>query len=231
MRVRSHPTSRKGAAVSTSPPLTRRRAQTRDKLIDAAIAVFGERGILAASVEEICERADFTRGAFYSNFGSMDDLVLALLKREGAAEMARAEQVINSITQAPDVGEKVSAETRIQMAVSALSRAQSDDRAKILVLRELRTYAVRNPQVRAGYLEFDGQCRREMAELVAGALGFVDLEFVLPAEQAIEIISSVFDHAIFESLLQQSKTESKADLDSSLDLLLPLLNAITRPIS
>ena len=48
--------------------VTARRAATRERLIDAAIDVFAEKGVLGASVEEICEDAGFTRGAFYSNF-------------------------------------------------------------------------------------------------------------------------------------------------------------------
>ena len=43
--------------------LTARRAATRDRLVDAAITVFAEKGVLGASVEEICETAGFTRGA------------------------------------------------------------------------------------------------------------------------------------------------------------------------
>ena len=37
-------------------------------MLEAAAAVFAERGFYGASVEEIAERAGYTRGAFYSNF-------------------------------------------------------------------------------------------------------------------------------------------------------------------
>ena len=46
----------------------------------AATSVFADRGIIGASVEEICEAAGFTRGAFYSNFADKDALVLALIR-------------------------------------------------------------------------------------------------------------------------------------------------------
>ena len=62
--------------------VTARRAATRDRLVEAALGVFAEKGVLGASVEEICEAAGFTRGAFYSNFASKDELCVAALQRQ-----------------------------------------------------------------------------------------------------------------------------------------------------
>src|SRR5947209_16443401 len=49
-------------------PYGDKRARTRERLIDAAAAVIPERGLEAASIEEICARAGLSRGAFYGNF-------------------------------------------------------------------------------------------------------------------------------------------------------------------
>jgi AcrR family transcriptional regulator len=54
-------------------------AETRARLLDAAEEVFLRRGLQAASVEEITAQAGFTRGAFYSNFKSKDELFIELL--------------------------------------------------------------------------------------------------------------------------------------------------------
>ena len=64
--------------TDTVAATTRRREATRQKLLDAAAQVFAEVGLDAASVEAICERAGFTRGAFYSNFETKDELFLEL---------------------------------------------------------------------------------------------------------------------------------------------------------
>jgi hypothetical protein len=58
----------------------RSRTATRARLLEGALEVFAERGFAGASVEDICDQAGFTRGAFYSNFGSKDELVLALFQ-------------------------------------------------------------------------------------------------------------------------------------------------------
>ena len=56
------------------------RDETRQRLFEAAAQVFEERGIGAASIEAISEAAGFTRGAFYSNFASKEELIIEMLE-------------------------------------------------------------------------------------------------------------------------------------------------------
>src|ERR1700757_3631427 len=56
------------------------RDETCDKLFEAAARVFEEQGIGGASIEGIAAAAGFTRGAFYSNFKSKDELIIAMLE-------------------------------------------------------------------------------------------------------------------------------------------------------
>jgi AcrR family transcriptional regulator len=56
------------------------RDETRERLFQAAATVFEERGIGSASIDAIAEAAGFTRGAFYSNFASKDELIVAMLE-------------------------------------------------------------------------------------------------------------------------------------------------------
>src|SRR5690606_27757295 len=58
------------------------REQTRQRLLDAAHALFVQQGFGATSVEHITLAAGYSRGAFYSNFDSKRTIFLALLKRE-----------------------------------------------------------------------------------------------------------------------------------------------------
>jgi AcrR family transcriptional regulator len=57
------------------------RRLTRERLIDAAAAVFAERGYRRAGVEEIAARAGYTIGALYSNFSGKEEVLLALLEQ------------------------------------------------------------------------------------------------------------------------------------------------------
>ena len=51
-----------------------RKAQTRAELIDAAARVFARRGYHGTTVDDVAEEAGFTKGAFYSNFESKEDV-------------------------------------------------------------------------------------------------------------------------------------------------------------
>jgi AcrR family transcriptional regulator len=55
------------------------RAETRQRLLDAAAKVFVKQGFQGASVEEICEQAGYSRGAFYSNFETKEQMFVELL--------------------------------------------------------------------------------------------------------------------------------------------------------
>jgi AcrR family transcriptional regulator len=59
---------------------TEQQARTRAALLDAGGRVFVERGFLGSSVEAIAAEAGFTRGAFYSNFRSKEELFAELLQ-------------------------------------------------------------------------------------------------------------------------------------------------------
>ncbi len=56
------------------------RDDTREKLFEAAARVFEDQGIGGASIEAIAAAAGFSRGAFYSNFASKDELIIAMLE-------------------------------------------------------------------------------------------------------------------------------------------------------
>src|ERR1700712_996288 len=58
------------------------REQTTQRLLDAAQKLIARKGLDAASVENIAAAAGYSRGAFYSNFSSKDDLFIELLRRD-----------------------------------------------------------------------------------------------------------------------------------------------------
>lgn len=75
-----------------------RRAETRQRLLDAAAELFAERGIEGASVDAIAERAERTSGAIYDHFGGKDGLLYALLEGwvDDVAAVISAELVVAS---------------------------------------------------------------------------------------------------------------------------------------
>ena len=65
-----------------------RKAQTRERLLDAAIVVIGDKGPDASSVEDFVAAADVSRGTFYNYFPTMEDLLRAVRRKLTDALMA-----------------------------------------------------------------------------------------------------------------------------------------------
>lgn len=59
----------------------RRKQENREKIIEAAIALFESQGCDATTLEEICERADVSRPTFYSYYASKQELIKALVDK------------------------------------------------------------------------------------------------------------------------------------------------------
>jgi AcrR family transcriptional regulator len=71
------------------------RDDTREKLFGAAARVFEEQGIGGASIEAVAAAAGFTRGAFYSNFKSKDELIIAMLEDHVEQSIARIRDLLD----------------------------------------------------------------------------------------------------------------------------------------
>lgn len=124
-------------AAGTPRPTTRRRVETRRRLIDAALTVFAADGFGRVSVEQVCERAGFTRGAFYSNFDSLTEVFVELYQR-------RTTEVVDRITAAAaEIGDVTTAS--VADLVSAVLEHLPDDRQWRSVQAEFTAHALRDP--------------------------------------------------------------------------------------
>jgi AcrR family transcriptional regulator len=147
--------------MSSSPVLTRaeRQARTRAALLDAAHELIVERGYAGASVVAIAERAGFTRGAFYSNFTSKEELFAALLQeRVFALYRAMGERDAPRRT-LREVGERT-AEITLDPA----------GRPLFTLWLELLLVAGRDPEFRRIAAEFWSRTREVGARSIGGAL-------------------------------------------------------------
>lgn len=120
--------------MTASPPTTRRRRETLARLLDAAATVFAQRGFGRTSIEEVCEAAGFTRGAFYSNFASLDELFFALYEQ-------RAGRVATQVAGALAGRGERTVPALVERVVAALSV----DRDWTMIKTEYFLHAARNP--------------------------------------------------------------------------------------
>jgi AcrR family transcriptional regulator len=66
----------------------------RDRLMDAALHVMRRNGFQGASVQDILDRAGLSTRAFYRQFRSKDDLLLAMFRTASDPDVARLRQAV-----------------------------------------------------------------------------------------------------------------------------------------
>ena len=62
--------------------------QTRAALVSAALELFAEQGLDVPSLDAICDRAGYTRGAFYVHFKTREDILVAVMDQVGETFLA-----------------------------------------------------------------------------------------------------------------------------------------------
>ncbi|HEV3451445.1 MAG TPA: helix-turn-helix domain-containing protein [Acidimicrobiia bacterium] len=72
-------------------------AETRRRLVEAAVTVFARHGYYAATIEEIVEEAGYSRGAFYANFVDKAELLLAAIESERERDFADLAGILDPI--------------------------------------------------------------------------------------------------------------------------------------
>src|SRR5260370_33295332 len=79
-----------------------RRARTREQLLEAAASVYADRGLEGATLDDVAEKAGFTKGAVYDHFGSKDNLLAALLDEYLAAEIGEQLELFDASLGTPE---------------------------------------------------------------------------------------------------------------------------------
>jgi AcrR family transcriptional regulator len=183
-----------------------RRSQTREKLVEAATLAFAEKGVLGASVEEICDAAGFTRGAFYSNFDSKDALCLAVLESQAAGTLAATHTAIATLTSL-DASAPPSLDGLARRAIDVFLRSQLGDRASLLALVELRLYAVREASMRASYLAHFERVTSEFVALIERTASDFGYRLALPGPQVVAVLQGVYEQGAIAGLLSGQPDE------------------------
>jgi AcrR family transcriptional regulator len=163
----------------TEAPLARKRltreesrAQTRDRLMDAAYEIVVRNGIEEASIEDIAEAAGFSRGAFYSNFETKEDLLCALLERETDKGQ---EELRTIMDQAASPAELIQKARAFYVNLGANSQ-------KCTFALAVRLYSMRHPSVREQVNEMFRKDQEKIVRQVQAVYAVTGIEQPCSAE-------------------------------------------------
>jgi AcrR family transcriptional regulator len=175
------------------PPRAERAAgRSRAELIDAAVAVFAERGYAAASVDEVIQRAGLSKGTFYFNFAGKDDLFAAVVHERIDAP---ARELMRISEEAPG---DVPTAARISAALAELVR---NERTSILLLNEYWSQAVRDRGLARRYRARQRVLRNALASTLVARHEHTGVPLTFDARRLAEAFLALAQGLAFETVV------------------------------
>lgn len=144
--------------------------------MDAAPALFAEHGIGSTSIEQIAEAAGFSRGAFYSNFDSRDELVFALLERHQETTIDEAKDLLASAESAQD------------FIAAMVDREENLDHVRARLSIEYVLYATRSIEGRERLKAVNAGVLQAMADLVEAQFELMGETLPIPVQDAAKML-------------------------------------------
>ncbi len=168
------------------PKTTPRREETRRRLVQAAITEFARYGIDAVSVEQLCDAAGFSRGAFYSNFTSKDDLCIAILADYGEHISTGLPKTLKSIP--PDAD----ATWLATNGIATYFNVAAPDEDHRRTMAELGQRALRNPELVRAAAEISEQIRTVIIDALIKVSERLGFSWRIEPRTLTEILTALF---------------------------------------
>ena len=187
-----------------SRPRTRpTRDDTRRALFAAATEVFAEHGVAGASIEQLAAAAGLTRGAFYSNFSTKEELAVAMLDDHLAVSQTHNRELL---ARHPD-------------AAGFVDALRDDDRddplhRNPLLQVELLLFVARTPALRPAVGEHLRVMRSLVGEIASSALRASGSTVDLPPEQLGLVLVALEDGLRLHRIIDPDSTSPDAFVEA-----------------
>jgi len=170
----------------------RRRAEARpDEVLDAALAVFVEKGFAATKVDEVARAAGVSKGLVYLYFPSKEALLEGIVKR---ALAPIADHAVDGLAHFEDPREAIS------MLLTMLCRQLSDP-SKLAVPKLVLSEVVRFPELATMYRrEVLDKVRPALEGLVARGVASGQLRAIDPEMTIRSVIGPLLAHIAMSEL-------------------------------
>ena len=190
-------------------------SEVTERLLDAAVDVFAERGFEAARVAEIARRAGLTTGAIYARWQGKRDLIVEAV-RHIVAQYMQASSVV-AATPAREV-----------LAVLGADPASAQDARIREVVLEAMVSARRDDSFRAAVSDAMSEERASLSSIVARgkADGSIDASLSTPAIVALCQCLGLGRHLAVSGVLASGRVQA-----GEWDALVSRLMAALRPVA
>ncbi len=182
-------------ASKSRPPALNKHQQkteaTKRRLLKAALRIFARDGFEASRIDDIAAEAGHTRGAFYANFNSKEELFLALVEQQSARHAKAVRETL----------ERCKTEAERMDSLREYYASRLADRQWSILLIEFKLYALRHGK-RARLAEAHRQVRM---------ISKPEIERLLPSRLQAPPESQEITRVALEALLTGLNLESSYD--------------------
>jgi AcrR family transcriptional regulator len=193
--------SRKPGAVSQAE----KTAQTRARLLASAEKIFARDGFEAAKLEEIAADAGYTRGAFYANFASKEDLFIALVGEEVERRMALARRRTGQRTMLSLSKEQLLPILRQNYIQSLKNRTWN------ILFLEFKLFVLRHPELKDKVAEMQTKAYATIASALEAIFTGVEMKPPVPALAAGTALAALANTIGLDLAVGKAITEEEAD--------------------
>jgi AcrR family transcriptional regulator len=174
--------------------LTRREKQerTRKSLLEAAAKIFCKHGLDGASIDQVAEAAGYTKGAFYANFKSKEELFLVMLDEQFSRELERLDHALAGTEQPRD---------EVRAAAFDFLHSANDEEWPRLYF-EFAAYAARNEEFRQELATRQRAMRERMAKVFERWLEGFGKVSPLPIEDVAAMTYCMADGFLVDRLIE-----------------------------
>jgi AcrR family transcriptional regulator len=185
--------------MSIEQAMTRREKQqrTRKSLLRAAAKLFCKRGLEGASIDEVAQAAGYTKGAFYANFKSKEELFLVMLDERFAEELERLDRALAG-TQEPQ-------EEARAAAVDFVHAATDQDWPKLYF--QFVAHAARNEEFRQELATRHRAMRARLSEILERWKRGTGHASPVPIEQVTAMMSFMADGFLVDRIVEPELSE------------------------
>jgi AcrR family transcriptional regulator len=190
------------------PRVTKRRAETRARLIETAYQVFIDKGFGVVSIEDVVVAAGYTRGAFYSQFESLDELFFILYDKW-------AGRVVEQITGVMKDAEPDDVPITVERVLDTVLL----DRGWLLIKTDFLAHAARRPDLAKHWSKHREHLRGAIEEHLT-THGFELNEAFGTTADAARAIIAIYDGVSIQLLLDSDQAFAREWLTQLLRVLL-----------
>ncbi len=170
---------------------TRRKENTRARLVRASLDVFVDKGIDGATIDDLARAAGFTRGAFYSNFSSKEEVFASLFTTVTDELVDIVSAAAHAALEAAMTG-NTATQTDEAVIRDVFSTIRPFSRQWCLLHSDAISRALRDQQIRSTLVAERLRLRAAIADVLELGLRTRGLRAAIPVSDLAQIFIGVF---------------------------------------